>query len=290
MLGTPGVRLTTVELAYGSRDFELPEREGVNRVRVRGGDHVLWHKENLLNIAVSALPASAEYVAFVDGDVLFLSRHWAQDTLDALQLHRVVQVSDRVIWLGPKGQFIGDGSSFMSQYLAARSRHYQSRFYHPSEPVDLDHGFPGHSWAWRRDAWQAVNGLMDVCILGAGDYHMAHGLFGLKDPLLDDNDYTPEYRAAIGEWGHAAREALAESVGSVPAITFHLWHGCLANRRYSTREQILIRNHYDPGVDIVRDAQGLLGFAGNKPKLEADIRAYFGERDEDSTWLGPGRG
>jgi hypothetical protein len=68
----------------------------------------------------------------------------------------------------------------------------------------------------------------------------------------------------------------------VPGLVFHLWHGALANRQYSSREQILIRNHYDPATDIVRDGQGLIGFAGNKPPLVADIEAYFRTRDEDS--------
>ena len=51
-------------------------------------------------------------------------------------------------------------------------------------------------------------------------------------------------------------------------------------RRYSTREQILIRNHYDPNVDIVRRRDGLIELAGKKPRLRDDTRAYFAERNE----------
>jgi hypothetical protein len=63
---------------------------------------------------------------------------------------------------------------------------------------------------------------------------------------------------------------------------YHLWHGPLQSRRYSTREQILIRNRYDPNTDIVRRRGGLIELAGNKPKLRDDILAYFSDRDEDS--------
>ena len=35
-------------------------------------------------------------------------------------------------------------------------------------------------------------------------------------------------------------------------------------------------------TDLVRDHQGLIGFAGNKPRLRDDVRAYFAERDEDT--------
>jgi hypothetical protein len=59
----------------------------------------------------------------------------------------------------------------------------------------------------------------------------------------------------------------------------------LKARRYSTREQILIRNHYDPNTDIVRRRDGLIELAGNKPKLRDDILGYFSDRGEDTTNL-----
>ena len=42
-----------------------------------------------------------------------------------------------------------------------------------------------------------MGGLLDVCLLGAADYHMAMGHMDLTDLLLTDNDYTPQYRAAL---------------------------------------------------------------------------------------------
>jgi hypothetical protein len=134
-----------------------------------------------------------------------------------------------------------------------------------------------------------MGGLLDCCILGAGDYHMACGLLDLPDRLTMDHDYQQGYRDAITGWSARARQALGrEHVGSVPGMTFHLWHGHLVNRGYSTREQILIRNQFDPRTDLSRDYQGLWQFASQKPRLVSDIRAYFAERDEDSTWLGHG--
>jgi hypothetical protein len=121
--------------------------------------------------------------------------------------------------------------------------------------------------------------------LGAGDYHMAMAHFDLADLLLTDNDYTPKYRAAMKAWKEQARTAIVEDIGLVPGIVYHLWHGPLKARRYSTREQILIRNHYDPDTDIVRRRDGLIELAGNKPKLRDDIRDYFADRDEDTTDL-----
>jgi hypothetical protein len=283
-----GVRYSTVELANGDRPFDLPDRDGVRRIRLRGND-VMWFKENQANIAEKELAPDRQYFALVDGDVLFYDYEWAANTVHALQLHPIVQVSDRVIWLGPKGQYLDAGISLMRSFRAARRVHYQNHYYHPSNPFELEQGYPGHAWAYRRDFFRAMGGLLDVCILGAGDYHMAMGLLDLPDRLTEDGDYTQGYRDAIATWSARARQALGrETVGYVPGITFHLWHGNLASRAYSTREQILIRNQFDPAADLSRDHQGVLQFASTKPKLVADIRAYFAERDEDSTWLGHG--
>ena len=276
-----GVRLTTVELAYGDRPFDLSDREGVRRVRLRT-DSVCWRKENLQNIGVVAI-SDMQYVALIDGDMLFHDEAWVEQTLHALQLHKAVQISSDIIWLGPRNEFVGHGKSFMHWYLRSRRAQGEGQYWHKAGPVEmLDFGYPGAAWAYRRAAFDAMGGLLDVCLLGAADYHMAYGHFDMADLLLSDNDYTSQYRDVLRAWKARARGAIQEDIGLVPGIVFHLWHGPLKARRYSTREQILIRNHYDPNVDIVRRRDGLIELAGNKPRLRDDTRAYFAERNEDT--------
>jgi hypothetical protein len=278
------VRLTTVETAYGQLPFDLPERVGVRRVRLRANS-ICWRKENLAQIGVAAIP-DAQYLALVDGDMLFHDPLWVEQVLQALQIHRIVQISSDIIWLGPRNEFVGSGKSFIHWYLKSRRAHTQNLYWHKPSPVEmLDWGYPGGAWGYRREAFESMGGLLDVCLLGAADYHMAMGYFDLADLLLTDNDYTPQYRAALKAWKERARAAIGEDIGLVPGIVYHLWHGPLHARRYSTREQILIRNHYDPNTDIVRRRDGLIELAGNKPKLRDDILAYFTDRDEDTTAL-----
>jgi hypothetical protein len=286
MLATPCVSLTTAELAYGNRPFVLGPRRGIRRLQLRCRD-VLWHKENLINIAMQAVrhaPEGYDYGAYVDGDLLFFDPSWAERTIAALQVFDLVQVSEDLIFLGPHGQFAGRGVSFMHCWRHARHRHRCGKWYNPGNPPCLErHGYPGGAWAWRREAFDAMGGLLDICILGAGDISMALGLTGLPD--LQNRDYTEAYRAAIADWGERARAAIGLNLGSVPGIVFHLWHGKTEDRGYSTRGQILVRNRFDPRCDLVRDHRGLAGFAGNKPYLRADVAAYFAERNEDSVDL-----
>lgn len=63
-----GARLTTVELAYGQRPFEVTERDNPRHVQFRSA-HELWHKENLINLGISRLPVDAQYIAWIDADI-----------------------------------------------------------------------------------------------------------------------------------------------------------------------------------------------------------------------------
>ena len=65
-----GVRLTTVELAFGERPWEVTEPDNPRHVRLRTA-YELWHKENLINLGVQHLPRDWKYVAWIDADVSF---------------------------------------------------------------------------------------------------------------------------------------------------------------------------------------------------------------------------
>jgi len=86
-----GVRLTTAETAHGQKPFDLADRASVRRVRLRANS-ICWRKENLARIGVTAIPG-AQYVAVVDGDMLFHDPLWVEQVLHGLQIHRIVQIS-----------------------------------------------------------------------------------------------------------------------------------------------------------------------------------------------------
>lgn len=275
--------LTTVECSYGRRDWDFPERPGVRRVRVRARD-LLWNKENLLALAAQHTP-DWEYAATIDGDIHFVDPDWAVSTLHALQLHKIVQISSELVFLGPTGQHIGKVNSIMKLYLAALAEDClapPATFYDPSLPVVLkQHGYPGGAWAYRREAWDAIGGLMDKCIVGAADHHMAQALLELRQPG-EPRGLSPAYDQYIDNWSFRAAKAINRDVGLVPGLAVHYWHGKTADRKYQDRPRILIRNQYDPATDVTQDSQGVLQLTGDKPRLRDDLRAYFLGRNEDT--------
>jgi hypothetical protein len=207
-----GVRLTTVELAYGHRPFEVTEEGNPRHVQLRTG-HELWHKENLVNLGVQRLPRDWEYVAWIDADVRFANPAWVQETLQELQHFAVVQMFSQAQDLGPRHQPLKTHNGFIYSYLEglAPGRNYET--WHP-----------GYAWAARRDAIEHLGGLIDWGILGSGDRHMATALVG-EGLKTTNKKLHPNYLKLIRDWEERAETFVKRNVGYVPGLILHHWHG-----------------------------------------------------------------
>ena len=56
-------KLVTVECQLGDRPFYITSATDPDHIQVRSNSEV-WHKENLLNVAISQLPAEIEYICW----------------------------------------------------------------------------------------------------------------------------------------------------------------------------------------------------------------------------------
>jgi hypothetical protein len=266
----PNVNLVTVEMAFGGRDHTLSSAPG-KHIQVRGHNE-LWHKENLLNIGIQSLPHDWKYVAWLDADIAFARPDWAIETIHQLQHYHVVQMFSHAVDLGPNHEFQNVHKSFMFCYA------------HGIGDIPQRYGSIWHSgfaWAMRREAYDAVGGLIDTAILGAADRNIATALVGNVGISLPPG-LTAGYRRPIERWQELAEQHIKRNVGYVPGTVIHDWHGKKADRKYKDRWQILIRNQFNPDTDLVRNYQGVMHLAGNKQQLRDDLRNYFRSRNEDS--------
>ena len=140
---------------------------------------------------------------------------------------------------------------------------------------------PGRAWAFRREAFDQVGGLLDSCILGSGDWHMAAGLAQLPVSHPDTSQCGEAYRRHIRVWQERAKVANRD-IGYVDCHAVHHFHGHKNKRGYNWRWQILRDHGFDPETDIYRDWQGLWQLTPGKPGLRDDIRRYFRSRNEDA--------
>jgi hypothetical protein len=143
----------------------------------------------------------------------------------------------------------------------------------------------GFAWAARRDSLSKVGGLIDFCLLGSGDWHQAHGLFGQMNKTLNVG-YSDTYKRLCLEWERRAERFIRRNVGYVPGLINHYWHGRKDNRRYDDRWKLLVNTKFDPVTDLKKDVQGLYQLDDNGDMkfiaLRDGLRIYAKVRDEDN--------
>ncbi|HEY4041999.1 MAG TPA: hypothetical protein VGM32_09175 [Rhodopila sp.] len=276
-LSDAGAVVYTVEAAYGDRDFALTDPANPRHICLRT-HHEIWHKENLINIGVSRLPADWKYVAWIDADVQFARPDIVAETIHQLQHFGVVQMFAHATDLGPKHEPLRSFQGFVAQW----TRHGGGAL-NDWELYSAWH--PGYAWACRRDAWDHLGGLIDFAVVGSADRYMACALTGEITQSLSRDlvRACPTYTEWCVEWQARAQTYIKRNVGFVDGLLLHYFHGAKKKRGYYNRSSILWSNKFDPARDIKRDWQGVWQLTDRKPRLRDELRSYFRSRDEDST-------
>lgn len=290
-----------VEVAFGDRPFEVTG-DDPNDLQLRTSDE-MWLKEASINLAVSRLPADWKYAGYADGDFHFTRHDWALEAIHLLQHYDFVQLfstyadltgETATSWQGHRPYRVNSafawnyqhGKQFLQAQLGKRAADpgYFKVQLSKEFPFGFWPGAPGGAWAWRRSAFETVGGLLDTCVLGSGDYHMAAALAKLADAHAEMRLQLPGYIRAIQEWRDRAAR-LDANIGCVDNFAVHFWHGNKISRGYGDRVDILRGFQFDPYRDIQRDWQGLWKWDGRKPKMRDAARRFFLDRDEDEATL-----
>jgi hypothetical protein len=301
-----GAQLITVELQFGNRPFEITTGTYGREIRIRTRQE-LWHKENMMNIALQHLPHDWEYCAWIDADITFMRPDWAQETVQQLQHYDFVQMFSTALDIGPAPglDIVSPNYGFMYCYLnqiqnkeipplmiggelnKERMTQNSNGYYHPKGKKVFWHS--GFAWAARRSALIKTGGFLDSGILGASDHHMALGMIGLADQAMPSG-ITKGYKDSVMRWQERCLSGTRMNVGYVPGTIHHAWHGAKVNRRYWDRWKILVDNEFDPYNDLMKDPQGVYQLVDHGDmrsiKLRDQIRGYFQQRNEDCTYRG----
>jgi hypothetical protein len=270
-----GANLFTVELAFGDRPFELTQDEDPDDLQLRTYDEI-WHKENMINLAIQRLPLDWKYVAWIDADIEFMRQDWLEEIVHQLQHYHVIQLFQNAVDLGPNGEVIKTHDGFAWSYVNRRPL--------PNARYNYPHWHPGYAWAARREAINDLGGLMDFAILGSADHHMAWALVN-KVEQFAPKQISPAYKRKLLTWQERANRHIRQNIGYMPGTIYHHWHGRKKDRKYVERWQILLKHGYDPDQDLQRDWQGLYRLSDRGLRMRADLREYFHIRNEDSNEL-----
>lgn len=290
MVADAGAILWTVELALRDRHHEITHFDNPHHIQLRSPSE-LWHKENLLNVGISRLPADWEYVAWIDADVQFARPDWVVETIHQLQHFRVVQMWSHAQDVSPSHD-LGNGrvlsgphQSFLCSYVQQVPFPKYLADGNPGGSGSSGYGagrewHSGYAWAARRSAISELGGLGDIAALGSADHHMAAALIGKVDRTIHGM-MQPSYKSYWKRWQERAEKHIKRNVGYVPGLLLHYWHGPKVNRRYVDRWKILVEEKYDHEKDLKYDPQGVLQLTDHNIRLRDRIQNYFRVREED---------
>ena len=268
LLARSGVRLLTVELAFGDDPFELPD--GPDAVRVRGGD-IMWQKERLLQIGGERLlDEGCRKLVFLDADVIFEKTDWPALVSRALDRSPVVQCFSRA------------------------TRNFTDAVRLQDSPVKdfLESGAPprgakGIAWAMTA-ALFAKAGLFQHCIVGGGDaalccaaLGLAHGEDAWECSLRHQGfirhageEMLARYRA----WAGAFHEAAGGGCGFVDQAVFTMSCGSYGGRDYHGRHRLL--EGFDPCREVAVHTSGAFAWTEQGRARQPGVERYLRSREE----------
>ena len=288
-----GLRLITVELAFGNRAFELFSQDSDLLVQVRS-NAVIWHKERLLNIGLMNLPLDCDKVIWVDADTIFDNDNWVEETARLLEEYVVVQAFSQCGFLTEK-----DTQSFLtSENREVLASKYLNRL-SPGFPFYLNHygGFidgekvskiamPGLAWGARRKFLDKTL-FYDKCILGGADWLDAISFYRFQKNAIGAFINTPVLQGLCLEMESRSKaifDLVQESVYFVNGTIFHLFHGNIQNRLYNARYNFF-GEAFDWNKEIIINSYNCWDWRDTKSPVKKSIERYFLLRNEENQWL-----
>lgn len=263
--------LYVVELAYGNQNFYITNKNNPRHLQLRS-DYPLWHKENLINIGIQRLlPENWKAVAWIDSDIEFDNPDWANTTLKILNGSKdIVQLFSQVMLMDLNEYTTNIYSGYGFQYAKQHKKTGKSKIH--------SYWHPGYAWACTRKFYDLAGGLFEYAIIGGGDLQLSACLLSR---LTDLANQTPseDYKEMLIKY---ESKVAGCTIGYVPVVIRHYYHGSIDNRRYLERQQLLYEHNFSPTLHLTKDGNGLLIPTSSFPQdLLFEICEYFNSRCED---------
>jgi hypothetical protein len=278
MNNTKYVKLYIVECIYpklGQTKYQLTQSENPHHLQLTA-ETILWTKENMINLGVQKLlPSDYKAFAFIDADLHFNNHLWAKETLCKLLKYDILQVFQTGYNLN-KNNNIDIQSKMLYSYC----------YLWKQNNINLTHvkhqlKHPGWGWAMTRKAYEKMDGLFDLAILGGGDTILAKSLT-VKNYMYTTQPYSKCSIGFIKNLYDYQQKCLGLSFSYVSGSVYHYYHGSFTNRKYIDRWNIIIYYKYNPNTFISRNTCGMYQATDFFPSgMRDEIIKYFKERNED---------
>lgn len=271
------INLLTVELCRSEHEAGLDKTLSTKYVRVNHPD-VIWSKEALLNIGFKHLPPECTKVVWLDADVLFENRKWAEVCSKLLDEYKTVQPFTHIV-------FLGDGEEMLDQIGEPGEIGFAKA---TMDGLDKGAYRTGYGFGARREVLEEIGGLYDAC--SAVSDVLIGCTFGSKTAAeVKMTQHPKSYLGALGRafmehsipWQNRAFEVVRGSLGAPreKMVAYHMWHG--EPQDYTKLNLKLGAAGYDPRVHTTHDDQGLLVWEKSTDAykdIESIMKEHFATR------------
>jgi hypothetical protein len=274
--------LVTVELGFDGK-YELTDKDADVLIQIDGGA-VLWQKERLLNLALKAVPADVENIAWLDCDVVFQRSDWVEEAEARLTNLKIIQLFSESAELKAERlqSAVHAGAHYTPAIVALfadSNLPIKERWQSVEKIRPKQFGF---AWAGKRALLQDQS-FYDAAILGGADGLMFLAMYGLFEEAINRSSLNTVNGNHYLRWAESFHKAVAQRVGYVPGKICHLWHGDRKDRKYRDRYRFL--RSFDPCSDIILASNGAWQWKDPQSALAQNAKKYFLERLEDDATL-----
>ena len=113
----------------------------------------------------------------------------------------------------------------------------------------------GNAWAVRREIYESINGILDVCIAAGCDTGFNYATFENPEDW-NHWSYYPYYKKQMKSWTKNARRYLGGKSGIVRGDILHFYHEHYFDYEYYL--SCFAMGGFDVERDLYRDKNGLL--------------------------------
>ena len=269
-----GIKLLTVELAFGDDPFELTGFSDVLQLRT-GKKNIMWQKERLLNVGIKKLIAEGyKKIVWLDADVVFENDNWVKDLSSKLDKYPLVQVFKEIDRESEKEK-IEHSYGSASYYINTKKISYQD-------------ARPGLGWAARSSILEKVP-LYDLAVINTdndllnlyGSFCEDRSLMVIREKCDFFKNFPFLYLFHYMKWAKIWSSYVNGKIHYINQKMKALYHGTFKNRKHGQRDVICKKFHFDPLKDIKIGKSGAWEWASDKPDLHKEVREYFYSRKED---------
>lgn len=259
-----GLNFQTVEVVFPGQEFQLTRPNHAPDELQFKSDWIFAMRENLVNVGIKKLPDDWQYMAWIDQHIYWEDPYWFEKCIWLFSHHNIVHMLN-----GNDFWNLHNGTDYHLDGFGMLYNKYGMGF-EQHDPRQC-----GLAWGMRREIFEELGGLFDLCIGTKCDLYQNYAYAGSRYTSQASN---PEYIAKIGAWQDHAIQVYDRKLGYLDSKVYHFMHcydGCKTSE-YNEHVWALMRFNYNPDHDLEKDADGRYILKNNDPLAEELWRLYGG--------------